>query len=356
VRTRMTLVTSALAAALIAGLAGGSALLAADGPYSKVGEIQIGGAASFDYLNVDSANHRLYVSHGTEVVVIDTATNTIVGRIGDTPGVHGIVFAPELGRGFTSNGREGKAGVFDLKTLAPIAKIDTGGNPDAILYEPTQKRVYTFNGSGAAAVPPGQSATVIDAANGSVVATIPLGDKPETGQADAALGRVFVNLENKSLVGVIDMKTNQKIAEWPIAPTKGPTGMAIDAEAHRLFVGGDGFTVMIDAQSGKVVASAPICGGTDATWFDPGTKYVFSSCGDGHITVMHEDSPTALSVVQTIDTERGARTMAVDTATHRLYTVAGKYGPPDPNAAAGRGRGAAIPDSFHVLVLGLGGK
>lgn len=355
-RAHLTAIAVTVASAVTAGLTGAFPVRAADGPYSKVGEIQIGGSASFDYLNVDSANHRLYVSHGTEVVVIDTTTDTIVGRLGDTPGVHGIAIAPELGRLFTSDGREAKAGVFDLKTLAPIAKIETGGNPDAILYEPSQRRVYTFNGSGAAATPPGQSATVIDAAKGTVVATIALGDKPETGQADAALGRVFVNLENKSLVGVIDMKTNQKIAEWPIAPTKGPTGMAIDTASHRIFVGGDGFTVMIDAQSGKVVASAPICDGTDATWFDPGTKYVFSSCGDGHITVMHEDSPAALSVVQTIETERGARTMAVDTATHRLYAVAAKYGPPDPNAAPGRGRGTPVPDSFHVIVLGLGGK
>src|SRR5690349_18874868 len=201
-----------------------TASLSAQSRFSKVTDIPIGGAGAFDYLNVDSAAKRLYVTHGTEIVVIDMTTNQIVGRIADTPRVHGIAIVPELGRAFTTNGGENKVSVVDLKTLQTTSKIDTGANPDAVLYEPSRKEIYTFNGAKAG----GYSATVIDAAKGTVVATVELGDKPETGQADSAMGRVFVNLEDKSLVGVIDTATHKKIAEWPVAPAEGPTGMAID--------------------------------------------------------------------------------------------------------------------------------
>jgi DNA-binding beta-propeller fold protein YncE len=322
-------------------------MAAADAPYAKIAEIPIGGPARFDYLNVDSANKRLYVTHGTEVVVIDTATNQVVGRIADTPGVHGIAIAPN-GRGFTSNGTENKVSIVDLKTLQTLSKVDTGRNPDAILYEPSKKEVWAFNHTG-------NSATVIGADSGAVIATIPLAGTAETGQADAGLGRVFVNIEDLSSVDVIDMATHTVIANWKVAPASTPTGMAIDTANHRLFVGGGTFMAVLDAGTGKVVGSAPICTGTDATWFDPGTKLVFASCSDGHITVMHQDSPDTLSVMQTIETTRGARTMTLDTATHRLYTAGARYPTADPAAPpAGRGRGpAAIPESFHVIVLGM---
>jgi YVTN family beta-propeller protein len=322
-------------------------LHAADPIYSKVGEIAIGGAGAFDYLNVDSGAGRLYVTHGTEVVVIDTMTNAIVGRIADTPGVHGIAIAPG-GRGFTSNGREDKVSIVDLKTLKTIAKVDTGANPDAILYEPKHREIYALNHTG-------HSATVINAASGSVVATIPLAGDAESAQADPALNRVFVNIEDKNSVDVIDITTHKVVATWPVAPAEEPTGMAIDLERHLLFVGGGPNTVMIDAKTGKVLASAPICRGTDATWFDAKKKLVFSACGDGHIAVMKEEGGKALTAVETIDTVRGARTMALDAATHRIYTASSKFPPVDPNAPpqAGRGRGPApIPDSFHVLVFG----
>ena len=341
-------------AALIVFAVGGRPR-AADGPYSKIGEIPIGGAGAFDYLTVDSAAKRLYVTHGTEVVVIDTANNTIVGRIADTPRVHGIAIAPN-GHGFTSNGGENKVSVVDLKTLQTLSKVDTGANPDAILYEPKQKEIYAINHTG-------KSVTVIDAANNSVVATIPLAGVAETGAADPALGRVFVNIEDKNSIDVIDIATHKVIANWPVAPAESPTGMAIDTATHRLFVGGGEHHVMIDAKTGKVVASVPICKGTDATFFDPGTKMAFSSCSDGHIAAIRVDGDK-LAVVQTIDTTRGARTMSLDPATHKLYTAAQKYQPVDPNAPAqtpapagtpaGRGRGpAAVPDSFHVLVFGM---
>jgi YVTN family beta-propeller protein len=333
--------------------AGGATLRAPQNLYSKLAEIPIGGAGSFDYLNIDSAAKRLYVTHGTEIVVIDTTTNQIVGRITETPRVHGIALVPELNRGFTTNGGENTVSIVDLKTLQTLSKVDTGANPDAVLYEPSRKEVYSFNGAQTG----GYNATVIDAVKGEVVATIDLGDKPETGQSDPALGRVFVNLELKHLIGVIDIKTHQKVAEWPLAPVTTPTGMAIDRPSKRLFVGGGKFLAMVDYTTGKVVASVPICTGTDATWFDPQTKLVFNSCSDGNITISRMDGPNALTVVETLPTARGARTMTLDPVTHRIYTAAQKFGPVDPNAppppAGARGRGGppAIPDSFHVMVF-----
>jgi YVTN family beta-propeller protein len=324
-------------------------LRAADPQYSKTGEIHIGGAGAFDYLNFDPATRRLYVTHGTEVVVIDTANNTIVGRISNTPGVHGIAIAPG-NRGFTSNGRENKVSIVDLSKLETLSKVDTGANPDAILYEPKKNEVYAFNHTGS-------SATVIDAASGKVVATIPLGGAVETGQSDASLNRVYVNVEDQDNIDVIDTTNHTVIAHWPIAPASSGTGMAIDPATHRLFVGGGKALVMMDAASGKVLSNVPICNGTDSTWFDPGTKMVFVSCSDGHITMAHEDSPTQLRPVGTIDTARGAKTMALDPKTHTIYTVAQNYQPVDPNAppppAGGRARGpATVPDTLHVLIFG----
>ena len=323
--------------------------------YEVIGEIHVGGAATFDYLNVDSGAKRLYLTHGTEVVVIDTTGNSVVGRIPAGPRVHGIAITPG-DRGFITNGGENTVSIVDLKTLQVLKKVDTGANPDAITYDPAKKQVYALNHTG-------QSATVIDAAFGVVVVTIPLSGTAETGQADPALGRVFVNIEDKDAVDVIDTATYKVVATWPVAPAASPTGMAIDTATHRLFVGGGTSTVMIDARTGKVMASAAICSGTDATWFDPGPQLVFSSCGGGAgaITVMHVDGPSALKVVETISTTRGARTMALDAATHRIYVAGQKYAPVDPNApppppppAGARGRGGppAVPDSFHVLVLG----
>jgi DNA-binding beta-propeller fold protein YncE len=320
-------------------------------PYTKLAEIKVGGAGAFDYLTVDSAAKRLYLSHATEVVVIDLATNTVIGKIADAPGVHGIAIDPAPGGHlFTSNGRENKVGIVDAKTLATLSKVDTGLNPDAIMYEPKEKAIYAFNHTGG-------SATVISATTGKVIATVQLEGTVETGQSDPGLGKVYVNIEDKDTVDVIDIATHAVSARWPIAPAEGGTGMAIDAAAHRLFVGGGDFLVMMDGQTGKVLASAPICAGTDATVFDAATKNVFVSCSDGHITVAHVDSPSKLSVVQTIDTARGARTMALDPANHRVYVAAQNFQPVDPNApappAGGRGRGpAAIPDSLHVIVYG----
>ncbi len=327
----------------------GLSVSAASPNYTKAGEIPVGGGTSWDYLAVDSGSKRLYVSHGTEVVVIDTATNSVVGRIADTPGVHGILILPELGRAFTTNGRENKVSVVDLKTLQTLSKVDAGVNPDAIVYDPKQKEIYALNHTG-------HSATVFDPASGKVAATIPLAGDAESGAADPGLGRVFVNIEDKDSVDVIDVATHAVSAHWPVAPAQEPTGMAIAAESHRLFVGGGKALVMIDSNSGKVVTSVPICSGTDATVFEPETRLVFASCGDGHVTIAHMDSPSSLSVVQTLETAPRSRTMALDPATHKIYLSAVKLAAADagaPPAAAGqRGRGpAALPDSFHVLVF-----
>lgn len=352
-RVRVTYIVAI--AALAAGI--GGPLSAQSGQYSKTGEIQIGGTSvRFDYLNVDSAGKRLYVSNSTSVVVIDLVTKAVVGRIADTPGVHGIAIAPELGKVFTSNGQENKVSIVDAKTLATVGKVDTAGaNPDAILYEPKWKQVWAFNHTG-------KSATAIDATTGKVLATIPLSGTAETGTADPTLGRVYVNIEDEpGSVDVIDVKTMKLIATWPVTPAATPTGMAIDQATHRLFVGGGPNTVMMDGNSGKVIASLPICSGTDATWYDAASKLVFSSCGSGNgaITVGKVEGDK-ITPVQNITTVRGARTMALDSATHNLYVVGQKYVPADPNAPApaggrgGRGGPPAIADSFHVEIFGMG--
>lgn len=316
------------------------AAIAADPQYVKVNDIKIGGSGSFDYLTVDPAARRLYVTHGTEIVVIDTDSDQVVGRIADTPRVHGIAIVPG-GRGFTTNGGENKVGIVDLRSLQTLSKVETGINPDAVVYEAGKKEVYALNHTG-------KSATVIDAVSGKVNATIPLGGQAETGQADSVLGRVFVNIEDKNSIDVIDTKTHTVIATWPLAPAESPTGMAIDTATHRLFVGGGPALVMLDAGSGKVIASAPICRGTDATFYDAERKTAFASCGDGHITAVKVDGDR-LTVAQTIETARGARTMTLDPSTHKIYTAAQDFAAPTDPAA----RPAGVPDSFHVLVLAL---
>jgi len=323
------------------GLALGAGLQGQGGPYHAGPVIQIGGEGGWDYLTVDAAAHRLYVSHATHVVVIDTQTNKIVGDIPDTPGVHGVAIAADLGKGFVSNGRENTSSMFDLKTLTLIKKIDTGENPDAILYEPAKKEIYTMNGRG-------KSATVIDAAGGTVVATIPLDGKPESAQADSRVGKVYVNMEDLNSVKVIDTATHTVTATWPAAPCEAATGMAFDQATHRLFLGCDNqLMVMMDSTNGKVVYSVPVGAGVDSTWFDPQTRLAFTSNGGaGTVSVAHEDSAAALKIVQTIKTARGARTMALDPATHTIYLAATDY---EPQAPGSKDRPKAVVGTFRVL-------
>jgi DNA-binding beta-propeller fold protein YncE len=307
----------------------GTLCQAAENPYHFIKEIPVGGKAQWDYLIIDAGARRLYLTHATKVEVIDLEKGAVIGQIENTPGVHGVALAPKLGRGFTSNGQENKASIFDLNTLKTIAKVDTGANPDSILYEPAQTEVYTFNGRG-------KSATVFDPESGKVIATIDLGGKPESAAADGQAGRIYVNIEDKSEVAVIDMKPHKVVAHWPIAPGETATGMAIDLEHHRLFLGCDNKKmVMMDSATGKVLATVPIGAGVDANAFDPGTQLAFSSNGeDGTTTIAKETAPDKLTVVQTLKTVVGARTMTLDPQTHYIYLPA-----PTP--------------SFRVLVYGM---
>lgn len=321
----------------------------AEGAYHLLKTIPVAGEGSgWDYMSIDGVNRRLYVSHGNAVAVVDIAKDVFVGLITNTPGVHGLAPAPELDRGFTSNGRENKAGVVDLKTLQIVSRIDTGMNPDGMLYVPGIQEVYMFNGRS-------QSATVIDAKSEKVIATIPLGGRPEFGAADPAAGRVYDNLEDKDLVAVIDAKTHQVLERWPINPGQSASGMAIDTAHHRLFIGcHNKLMIMMDSTSGKVLAQVPIGLRVDANAFDPGTQLAFASCGDGTLTIAHEDSPEKLTVVQTLATERGARTMALDPKTHRVYVAAAKYEPPPkPQPGVPPQGPKMIPGTFGVLVYGM---
>ena len=309
--------------------------------------IEVGGEGGWDYVTADAAAHRLYISRGTHVMVFDTDRDTIVGDIPDTPGVHGVVIAPVLGRGYTSNGRDSTVTIFDTKTLAAVSRVKvTGRNPDAILFEPTTNRVFTFNHSSG-------NVTAIDAQSGRVVGTAEIGGTLETGQSDGR--RVFVNVEDKNEIGVFDARTMQVQAHWPIAPCESPTGMAIDRAHARLIVGcgENGMMAVVDYESGKVVTTVPAGAGIDAAGFDPALQLAFVSNGqDGTLTVAHEDMPDRFTVVATVPTQRGARTMTVDERTHKVYTVSARYGEtPAPTADRPRPRPPVIPGSFTVLVI-----
>jgi YVTN family beta-propeller protein len=328
--------------ALAAALVMTHSVYAADVNYHLLNTIPVGGDGGWDYLTVDSAAKRLYVSHGNKIVVIDTAKDEVVGEITNTPGVHGIALAPEFGRGVVTCGREDAAAIVDLKTLQIVAKVKTGGNPDAMLFEPGRQEFYTFNGRG-------QSATVIDAKTDKVVATVPLGGKPEFCAADPKSGLAYVNIEDKSEVAVIDVKTHSVKYHWPIAPGEEATGMAFDPKNESLFIGcSNKRMVMMNNVHGKVVANAPIGDGVDAVAYDPSTQLVFASCGDGTTTIAREEGDK-LTVVQTLKTERGARTMALDPATHKIYLATAQFEAP----AEGQRRGKMVPDSFKILVYGL---
>lgn len=332
------------AVGLLLGLVAASHAAAA---YHFIEEIPVGGEEGWDYLSIDPAAHRLYVSHGTEIVVIDTVASQVIGRIPDTPGVHGLAVAADLGRGYTTNGREDRLGIVDLKTLRTLAKVGTGANPDAMLYVASTREVYAFNGRG-------HSATVIDAVAGKVLATVPLGGKPEFATADEAAARIYNNLEDRNAVVELDAKTHAILHRWPIAPGEEASGMAIDVTHHRLFLGcSNQMMVMMDATSGRVVATVPIGRGVDANAFDPGTQLAFASCGDGTVTIAREETPDRLSVVQTLHTEPRARTMTLDPTTHRIYLSTASFEPAAPaEAGTGRSRPRMVPGSFRVLVYG----
>jgi DNA-binding beta-propeller fold protein YncE len=320
--------------------------LAGTGPaYKVVNTYKIGGEGSWDYLTADAAARRLYISRSTHVIVLDLDSGKNVGDIADTPGVHGVALAPELGRGFTSNGREGTVSVFDLKTLATDSKIKVGDNPDAILYDPVTKRVFTFNGRS-------QDVTAIDAASGKVLGTIKLDGKPEFAVSDGK-GEIFLNIEDKSELTAIDASKLEVRTKWPLAPCESPSGLSMDKKNRRLFVGCDNkMMAVIDADSGKVLATPAIGDGVDATTFDDETGLAFASCGEGVLSVIREDSPEKFRIAESVPTQAGARTLALDSKTHNVYVVTAKFGPPPAATAENpHPRRSIVPDTFVVLVV-----
>ncbi len=312
--------------------------------YHLLQKVVLGGEGGWDYLTVDADARRLYVSRGTHVMVVNADTYKVVGDIPNTAGVHGIAFAPKLGRGFTSNGQSNTVTIFDLKTLKPLGSAPTGDRPDAILYDPATKRVFTFNGGG-------NSATAIDAATGKVVGTIPLGGRPEFAASDGR-GMVYDNIEDKGEIVAIDARTLAVTHRWPLAPLGSPSGLAIDAKNRRLFAVCDGAKMaVVNADTGRVAATPAIGDGPDAAAFDPGMRLAFSSNGqDGTLTVIREAAPDSYRTAQTVPTQAGARTMALDTKTHRVFLVTATPGPATPGAPPWRR--AYVPGTFTLLVVG----
>jgi YVTN family beta-propeller protein len=314
--------------------------------YRVVQKIRVGGDGGWDYLTVDSAARRLYITRATRVMVFDADSLAPIGEVANTTGVHGVAIAPEFGRGFTSNGRANSVTIFDLKTLKPIDEVNvTGENPDAILYDGASKRVFAFNGRSA-------DVTILDAASAKVIGTVALGGKPEFAATDLE-GHVYVNIEDKSEVAVLDARKASVLQRWPLTPCEEPSGMAIDRRSGRLFIGcGNKKMAIVDTATGKVVAIVPIGDGVDANGFDPRTNLAFSSNRDGTLTVVEEKSPSKFVVVDNVPTQLGARTMALDEKTHRVFLVTADFeATPPATADQPHPRPPMKPDSFTILVV-----
>ena len=304
--------------------------------------IKLGGEGGWDYLTCDAAARCLYISRSTHTMVVDADSGKGIGDIPDTSGVHGIALAPDLGLGFTSNGRADSVTCFDLKTLKTVRVIQpTGEGPDAILYDPFSKRVFTFNGHG-------KSVTAMDAASGAVLGSLSLGAKPEFAATDGA-GRIFVNLEDKSEIAVFGAKDLKLQATWPLGEVEEPSGLAYDPATARLYsTGGNGKVAVVDAKTGKVLAALPSGQGTDAAGFDAGNGLAYASNGEGTLTVMQ-----GLKALGNVPTARGARTLAVDAKTHHVFLVTAEFGPaPAPTAERPHPRPAMLPDSFKLIEVG----
>jgi len=346
---RLLFVIHTILSGAILLIGAGAASEAAD--YHLVKKIVLGGEGGWDYFKADPATHRVFIARGTHMMVLGP-DGKVLQNVTGFKDAHAVDFAPDLKRIFTSNGGANSVTILDQETLRIIAEVKIPNrDPDAILYEPISKRVFTFNGEG------GNDATAIDAKTGQVLGNIPLGGKPEFAQADGA-GRVFVNNEDLNQVIEIDPKGLKVRNTWPLAPCKEPSGMAIDAAHKRLFSGcHNGITTVFDYSAGKVVATFPIGQGVDANQFDPGTSLVFTSCGDGTITAAHQDSPDKYTVVQTIATQAGARTMALDTGNHNIYTVTADRGPTPPATKDNpRPRPSLVPGTFTLLIFSQQGK
>jgi DNA-binding beta-propeller fold protein YncE len=316
------------------------------GGYHVIKRFPVGGTGNWDYLRVDPDAHRIYISRGTHMMVVDENSGKVIGDIPDTKGIHGIAIASDLGKGFTSNGGEATVTVFDLKTLKPGASIKTtGDNPDSIIYDPQTKRVFTFNGRSS-------NATAIDAVSEKVVGTVALNGKPEEPALDGQ-GNMFVNLEDKSAVLEFDTKTLAVKGTWPLAPCDGPSALAYDSAHHRLFAACDKLLTVVNADNGKVVASPPIGGDPDGDGYDPGTGMIFAACREGLVSVIHQDSADKYSVVGNITTQFGTRTMTLDPKTHHVFTVTADFkAAPPPTPDNPRPRPQPIDGSFVILEIG----
>ena len=320
---------------------------AGPGGYHIVHRFPIGGAGGWDILTLDPGTRRLYFGRGDRMQVVDVGTGKLVGELSGTPGIHAVALAPDLGRGFTSNGRDSSVTIFDLKSLKFIARVQTNGqNPDMILYEPRSKRVFSFNGRS-------HDTTAIDAATGAVVGTLDLAGKPEFAVADGH-GGIFVNLEDSSAVVRFDATSLEVTARWPLAPGEEPTGIAFDADHQRLFSACSGSKMIVsDPRAGRVVGEFPIGTGVDGAAFDTKTSLAFSpNGGDGTLSVIHQDGPDRYRVVETVTTQRGARTIALDPKSHHVYLAAAEYGEaPAATAENPHPRRPMVPGSFVILDL-----
>lgn len=316
--------------------------------YRVINRIPVEGNGGWDYITMDEAASRLYVSHGNEMNVVDITTRKVIGTIPDTKGVHGIALASDLNKGFISNGRDTSVTVIDLKTLKSIAKIKvTGNNPDAIMYDALSHKVFTFNGRSS-------NSTVIDANTNKVIGTINLTGKPEFPVNDLK-GRIYVNIENKNSISVININTLKVEKTWSIAPGESPSGLAIDLKSHRLFsVCENKLMVVVDYMTGKVISTLKIGEGVDGVSFDPGLNRVYTSNGEGTMTVVQEKDANTFVVLENVHTQKGARTITVNTKTHRLYLPTAEYGAaPAPTTDNPHPRAGIKPGTFTVLEIGL---
>jgi DNA-binding beta-propeller fold protein YncE len=313
--------------------------------YKIVQKIPLQGDGFWDYLNADDATGMLYVSHGKMVNVVDLKTGKEVATITDVNGVHGIAIAPEFKKGFISNGADSSVTVFNTTDFSVVEKVPVKGkNPDAILYEPFTKTIITWNGRSS-------NATVIDAKTDKIIQIIALAGKPEAAVSDGK-GKVFVNIEDKSEVCMINVKTWKVEQTWSISPGEGPSGLALDAENHRLFSATDKLMVILDSETGKVITTVVTGGRVDGAGFDPGLKRAYSSCGEGVLTVVQEENPNSFKVLENVPTQAGARTISVSAETHRIYLPTAEFGPtPEKTADNPRPRPALKPGTFTVLVV-----
>jgi YVTN family beta-propeller protein len=314
--------------------------------YHVIKQVKLGGEGGWDYLTFDAKSNRLYISRSTHVMVVDADSGAVVGDILNTPGVHGIAIVSDLNKGFTSNGRDSTVTVFDLKTLKVLKQIPVGKNPDAIIYDPASKRVFSFNGASS-------DTTAIDPQTETVAGTIALGGRPEFAVSDLG-GHIFVNLEDKSQIVELDTRKLAVLNHWSLAPGEEPSGLAFDRKHKRLFsVCSNKLMTVMNADTGKIVTTVSIGSGPDAAGFDPETDLAFSSNGEGTLTVVHEDSPEKFSVVENVTTQRGARTMTLDPKTHRVFLVTAEFGPtPAPTPERPRPRPSIVPGSFTLLIVG----